>query len=244
MSIDSTEQTPSPFTRPGFITAALVVALVVVLGIVLAIVNAGRNPDPTSTTAPEATPTPAASSSSGDAESICGLRGEELDGTVTTSPAADWQYVGTVAYPTSSTAGPGATDLAAGFGYCFQRSPEGALFAAAHALAVGFAPENRAWLEYVVAPGPFREELLTEGTGSSSEGIRARIGGFRVLSYDGATARIDLAGEGSTPAGSMTFSVVYELTWHDGDWKIRADTATPFDFSSIPNLAGYVTWGP
>ncbi len=244
MSTDSTEQGPSPFSRPGFIVAALVVALVVVLGIVLAIVNAGRSPDPATATTPEATPPPTSSPSSGEVESVCGLRGEELDGTVTTPPAADWQYVGTVAYPTSSAVGPGATDQAAGFGYCFQRTPEGALFAAAHALALGFAPENRAWLEYVVAPGPFRDELLTEGTTSSSEGTRARIGGFRVLSYDGSTARIDLAGEGSTPAGSMTFSVVYELTWHDGDWKVRADTATPFDFSSIPNLAGYVMWGP
>lgn len=246
MATEDDEQ--NPFTRPGFIAAAVVVALVVVLGIVIAIVNATRNDDP------DPTPTSAASSSSAapttdtpaaaGGASVCGLDGEVLSGSLTSAPDVKWEYQGTVAYPTSTTYGPGATDPS-GFGYCFQRSPQGALFAAAHAIAQGSAPENRAWLEYFAAEGAYRDQLLSEGsTGTSATGTRLRIAGFRVLAYDGENARIDLAGEGSTSAGSITFSAVYELVWQAGDWKVSTETATPFDFASIPNLAGYITWGP
>lgn len=244
MATDDDER--SPFTRPGFIAAAVVIALVVVLGIVLVIVNAtdedDPGPTPTSPASTSAAPTPNTTAVAGG-ESVCGLRGEVLTGTVTTAPDAEWQYVGTVAYPTSETFGPAESDPA-GFGYCFQHSPEGALFAAAQAVAQGSVPDNRAWIEYFAAEGPYRDQLLAEGTGgTSSEGTRLRIAGFRVLSYDGDTARIDLAGEGSTAEGSITFSAVYDLVWQGGDWKVSTDTATPFDFASIPNFVGYVAWG-
>jgi len=242
MAADDDER--SPFTRPGFIAAAFVVVLVVVLGIVLVVVNANDDdPGPTPTSSgTSAAPTTEPTAVAGG-ESVCGLRGEVLNGTVTTAPDAEWEYVGTVAYPTSETYGPAENDPA-GFGYCYQRSPEGALFAAAQAVAQGAVPDNRAWIEYFAAEGPFREQLLAEGTGgSSSEGTRLRIAGFRVLSYDGETARIDLAGEGSTAEGSITFSAVYDLVWQGGDWKVSTDTATPFDFASIPNFVGYVAWG-
>jgi len=245
MSYDD-EAPQNPFTRPGFIAATVVVAIVLVLGILVAIRTAGNDdPEPPPTGGTEATgsatPEPSAAAA---APSVCGLDGIELEGTVTAPPEAEWAYQGTLAYPTSDEYGPGAADPS-GFNYCFQRSPEGALFAAANAIAQGSDVDNNAaWLEYFVAEGPHRDELLSEpGDGTSTTGTRLRVAGFRVLAYDGTSARIDIAGEGSASGGSITFSVVYELVWQAGDWKVSAETATPPDFAVIPDLAGYLSWG-
>ena len=236
----------SPFTRPGFIAAAGVVALIVVCAIILVIVNLSRGnpePGPTSTSEPSSTTAPSTPAASGD-ESVCGLGGVELSGSVTTAPAATWKYEGTMAYPTSPTYGPGKTDPA-GFRYCFQHSPTGALFMAANAFAQGSASgDSKAWAEYVFAPGPYRDQLLGQSTSTSSTaGTRTTIQGFRILNYDGTNATIDLALSVSTASGTTTVSGVYTLVWSGGDWKVGTDTATPLDVAPIPNVAGYTTWG-
>ncbi|MDF2826778.1 MAG: putative rane protein [Mycobacterium sp.] len=248
MATDDNEQ--NPFTRPGFIAAAVVVALVVVLGIVIAIVNATRsgNPDP----APEpsapspttsAAPTSEPSHVAGGA-SVCGLEGEELSGTLSTAPAADWAYQGTTAYPTSPEFGPGETS-ADGVRFCFQHSPTGALFMAANALVQGSDPAvSQAWIEYGLADGPYREELIGQvGDTSGSEGTRMSLAGFRMLAYDGDTARVDLAVRAPSEGQNLTLSGVYELVWQDGDWKISADVVRPLNTATVPDLAGYITWG-
>ncbi|MBE9924858.1 hypothetical protein G8C93_02995 [Cellulosimicrobium cellulans] len=247
MATDDNEQ--NPFTRPGFIAAAVVVAIVVVLGIVIAIVNATRSddPDPTepSPTSPttSAAPTPEPSDVAGGA-SVCGLEGEELAGTLSTAPAANWAYQGTTAYPTSPDFGPGETS-ADGVRFCFQHSPTGALFMAANALVQGSDPAvSQAWVEYGLADGPHREELLGQvGDTSGSEGTRMSLAGFRMLAYDGDTARVDLAVRASSEGQNLTLSGVYELVWQDGDWKISADVAQPLNTATVPDLAGYITWG-
>src|SRR5690606_1768692 len=191
---DNEEQ--SPFTRRGFVAATVVVAVIVVLGVVVGI-NATRDQaspspttEPTDVAAPTAEPSPVAGG-----PSVCGLDGEEL-GTarLTSAPAVDeWQYQGTVAYPVSAEFGPGETDPA-GFRYCFQHTPEGALFAAAYAVGVG--TDQRlvpAWIDYFVAPGPYREQFLNEASNSSTPPMSARLilAGFRLLSHHGEPARID-----------------------------------------------------
>lgn len=247
MAADENEK-QSPFTRPGYIAAAVVVALIVLCAIILIIINLTRgdssSPPAPSTSMPSASPSTSTAAPSGEA-SICGLAGVELDGVVTAPPAATWAYEGTTAYPTSPKYGPGKTDPA-GFRYCFQHSPTGALFAAANALAAPTDPAtSAAWAEYFYAPGPYRDDLLSdakEGTNSTS-GTRLSVGGFRLLSYDGKTALVDIGGTASSNGANIPFSAVYNLVWADGDWKLSTDTPQPFDFASIPNLAGYTTWG-
>ena len=247
MATDDDER--GPFTRPGFIAAAVVVALVVVLGIVLVIVNARDEvvpgPTPSSSASASAAPTPNSTAVAGG-ESVCGLRGFEGEGArLTTAPDVDeWAYQGTTAYPVSSVYGPAATDDAGGFRYCFQQTPEGALFAASFILAAGTDQSNSAWIEHFAAPGPYRDALLQE---PSSEGggaeARLRIAGFRLLAYDGESARVDLALVAGTQGETVTASFVYELVWVDGDWKIDTSTPEPGNFSTIPDLAGYIPWG-
>jgi len=205
----------SPFTRPGFIAAAGVVALIVVCAIILVIVNLSRGnpePGPTSTSEPSSTTAPSTPAASGD-ESVCGLGGVELSGSVTTAPAATWKYEGTTGYPTSPTYGPGKTDPA-GFRYCFQHSPTGALFMAANAVALGSDESVKtAWGAYVLGNGKFRDQLLAQKpSNNTAAGTRIQISGFRVLSYDGKSASVDLALTYSSATGTLTVSGVYSLT--------------------------------
>ncbi|MAP62363.1 MAG: hypothetical protein CMH34_01150 [Microbacterium sp.] len=245
---DDTQQ--SSFTRPGFIVGAVVVAAIIVAAIILTVLNLNRDddaapppPDPSSSATSNAAPSPEPSGEGGGA-SICGLEGVELSGTVTTAPAAEWAFVRTVAYPTSPEFGPADTG-SEGYPMCFQHSPQGALFAAATALAV---PADSAlvqpWIDYALSEGAYREALLSEVGGSTdSSGVRLQLVGFRMLSYDDDTARVDLAVRGSSEGTTITASTVYELIWEDGDWKINANVANPFDFATIPDTSGYIAWG-
>lgn len=244
---DDTQQ--NPFTRPGFIVGAVVVAALIVTAIVLTILNLNRDndaappaPDPSSSATSSAAPSPEPSGVAGGA-SVCGLAGEELSGTVTTAPAAEWQFQDVYAFPTSPTAGPGET-APEGYRYCFQHSPEGALFAAANVTVIGFSdPSIRAsFLEYALTDGPYRDTLLSDvGTGGPSD-VRASIAGFRMLAYDGESARVDVAFTGSSGGQSVNGSLVLELVWNDGDWKLDATNPEPVRTAQLPDLSGYVSW--
>lgn len=241
----TTETEPqSPWTRPGFIAAGVVIVLIVLAGIVVAVVSLRGG----GTDAPTAAPTPSTSPSAAaeDPEaSVCGLDGVDLDGEpITVGPDATWAYEGVVGYPTSPDFGAGAT-TAGGARYCFQHTPEGALFMAANALAVPMDSEvAREWADYAIADGPFRSDLLAEQTeDTSTTGVRMAIEGFRILDYTGSTARVDLGVGFSTNGRAGKASFIYYLVWQDGDWKISADVETPVDFADVPSLAGYTAWG-
>lgn len=247
MTTEDNEQ--SPFTKPGFIIAAVVVFLILVLGVVIGFVNANRNdpepaPSSSSLTNTSAAPTTEPSAVAGGA-SVCGLGGEVLSGSLTTAPEANWEYMGTTAYPTSPKFGP-AELSGKGYRYCFQHSPEGALFMAANAIVQGSsdAATGRAWLDYALAEGPYRSQLLSDqGTTSSGDGTRLSIKGFRLLQYAGDTARVDVAVRGTVQGKTLIFSGVYDLVWQEGDWKISTDKAEPLNMAQIPDPSGYISWG-
>ncbi|WP_367645926.1 hypothetical protein [Paenarthrobacter ureafaciens] len=246
MATEDNEQ--NPFIRPGFIIAAVVVALIVVLGIVVGVVNATRSePDPGPSSSPpladkSAAPTTDSSAAEGGA-SVCGLDGEVLSGSLSIAPKAEWEYQDVYAYPVSSEAGPAET-ASEGYRFCFQHSPEGALFAAANATVTSFSSELRtAWLQYALSEGQYRQELLMSADSDNNPDVRASIVGFRVLAYHGDTARIDVAFEGISGGEAVTGSVVYELIWVDGDWKLDASKPEPARIAQLPDTAGYISWG-
>ncbi|MBO9553826.1 hypothetical protein [Cellulomonas sp.] len=251
MSSDSTEQ--SPFSRPGFVAAAVVVALILVVGGVLV----GRvflgDDDTAAAVAPSGTAVaPSAApeddeAGDDDADSVCGLRGKEIDGSLSMPPEAVWAYQGTTGYPTSDEFGPAKTSDA-GVRYCFARTPEGALFSAANALAQTSDQSSlRPWAEYFLV-GPGRDAVLAEDTGSNvtgSNGTRMDIAGFRLLSYDGERATVDLAVRYSISGQLGYMSTVYPMVWADGDWKVSVpDADSSLNVAKIPDLAGYVAWAP
>jgi hypothetical protein len=248
MTTEENEQ--SPFTRPSFIAAGVVVALIVVLGLVIGVVNATGDdqtsdakprPDDTTTSAPTGAPT-----SSEDDTGTCNVPGEVLSGTLSTAPVAKWEYQGTTAYPTSMEYGP--QHNAGGVRSCFQRSPEGAVFTASNAVVLATADlaTVREWFDYFIATGPHRDTMLSQEDGSaSSDGVRAEVAGFRLLSYDGETARVDVGVRGTSDGQTVNLSMVYALVWEDGDWKLNViDPDAPVNVAVVPDLAGYIPWGP
>lgn len=236
----------SSFARPGFVVAAVLVLVVVLLGVIVA-VRVGRSNDvstPPVTSAPPSATQASTRASADPSASVCGLTGSVDEGSLTAAPVAAWEYQGTTAYPTSPQFGPGRT-AAEGYRFCFQHSPEGAAVMAANALAQGSDPEIGArWAEYALGEGRYRDQLLTEiGTVTGAPDTRIKIAGVRVLSYDGTSARVDLASQVSSQNQNLVLSAVYELVWQSGDWKISADAPRPLDTATIPDLAGYLPWG-
>jgi hypothetical protein len=172
-----------------------------------------------------------------------------MSGRVTTAPdVSSWDYQDVFAYPVSATAGPGEVD-GTGFRYCYQHTPTGAVFAAANAAITGFTTDHAlmdGWRGYAFADGAYRDELLATDNGVQANqeagAVRAEIAGFKLLAYDGDTARVDVAFTGSSGANTVTGSGVYELIWAEGDWKLNADVREPARISQIPSTAGYVAW--
>ena len=247
---DTNEPQGSPFSRPAFVVAGVLVLAIVLLGIIVAVRVAGSNnataqPPPPSTTSTEATPTAAPSTPTEQAASVCGLPAGMDSGPLTSPPAVTWAYQGTIAYPKSPELGAGQT-ASEGYRYCFQRSPAGALVMTANAMAQGSDPTvGNAWAEYALGDGQYHDQLAQEIAKpvKGSGGTRLRVAGFRVLSFDGTSARIDLGLQGSSQNQNLTLSAVYELVWQEGDWKLSAAVEQPLDISTIPDFSGYVPWG-
>ncbi len=252
------EKTDSPFTRPGFIAAAVIVALILVMAIALIITNATRgdadsaasaSPDveSSSSTEPEEPEPQPASNSKG---SVCGLKGEVLEkARLPQRPKVDaWDYVARVAYPVSKEYGPGA-EAPKGYPYCFQRSPEGALFAASYMLAAsGGTGSTSAWAEYVTSKkSPNRAkalELLNDDEQTSAGSLRVSLVGFRLLSYDGTSATVDLAARVMDEGQTAYASMIFDLVWEDGDWKfLPKNTEDPGEFTQLPDISSYIPWG-
>ncbi|MDO5645942.1 MAG: hypothetical protein Q4G21_09710 [Dermabacter sp.] len=263
---------PSPFTRRGILISAVAITLILAIGIVVGVLIATRGAsEPAAESSAPAASASAASEPSGSAaepgsesesesptsasaapatdkgDSVCGLPGVvDGDSRLTEPPAVDqWDYAGTTAYPTSAEFGPAAT-ADEGYRYCYQHSPEGAVFAAANAVVQGGDSETvKTWLSYFLAEGPSRDALLAQGggAGTNDDGVRVKVAGFRLLAYDGNSARVDIAVHGAVDGTTVNLSMVYTLVWEGGDWKLyTTDPTAPINVATIPDLSGYVRW--
>lgn len=242
--MSSTNET-SPLRRPGFIAAAAVVGIIILLGVGLAVSNlwAGRTQPPTPPSSPPVVASPSATATTAAPQaSICGLPGYEPTGTVSKAPEAIWTLVGTTAAPGSSSAGPGLVDDD-GYRRCYAHTPTGAVFAAANYVAMGSVRTIQPKVaENSIVPGPGRDKLLAQPVPSESGGgVRIQVSGFRVLSYTGTAASVDIAMR--TSNGAMA-GQVFELQWEGGDWKLRVTTEGDMlsRLVQIRDLAGYIPW--
>lgn len=234
-----TEQ--NPFTSRRFILAAVVVGVILLCAVVLVVGTVvGGQAKPTAGPAPSSTATP---SSAADADpSVCGLKGYEATSSLDDAPRSKWELVGTIAAPTDPKgAGPGKID-SDGFRSCYAHTATGALYSAANFVALGSDATTRAKLPSLVAPGPGRDAAEAQSTQSSeSAGYRAQIAGFKIDSYDGKNATVDLALNYST---GQLVSLVLKLTWVEGDWKLVADNSGNLPIAPAPlqSLGGYTPW--
>lgn len=233
--------------------SAAAVVLLAVTSVLIGVVVANQSPEgqvDESQLAPSSPSLPGMPSAGSEpAASVCGLAGLDAEGKlISAGPDASWSYQGELAYPVSATAGPAMTSPS-GYRYCFQHTSEGAVFAAANAAGNGSTddPEMmREWLDYVLADGRYREELLRKGsTPVPPDESDAHVGlvGFRLLSYSASEARVELAY--ITTGDLLTYgyaSVTYTLVWQDGDWLVGTDTDNTIQYRAIYDSSGFVEW--
>lgn len=246
---DYTDEKPrSPYARVGWIAAAVVIIALVTAFVFVMVTSGGDSEPGTSPSAAETLqPSPSPEVTPGDeSASTCGIAAVKMDGTVSRAPETAWLYVGTTSFPGSSEFGPLDQVPQSDIYTCFARTPEGAVLAASTAMAYMMSPEKaQAWREYALAPGPVRDKLLgeppTPATGLAD--YRVQISGFRLLSYDGNEAKVDVGvmvqGNGKT----IYMSSAVPLVWMDGDWKANFSlddlNISP---ANLRDLAGYVMW--
>lgn len=167
-----------------------------------------------------------------------------MSGTVTVAPEAIWSLVGTVAAPEVDGAGPLVVDPD-GYRHCYARTPTGALVAALNLGAMGSDPALAQRIaQDGLVPGALRDRLLSTPAASSGSGGSAQFAGFRMVSYDGATAVVDV---GMRAANGGYGSIMAELVWHEGDWRysVRGEGAgqeLAVTYSWPPSLTGYIPW--
>lgn len=242
------EPDQSPWSGRGFIAAAAVLGVIVALGMAIVVSNlVGGGPGDPPVAAGDAAVDPSQQTSSGDSDSVCGLTDVVLTGTVDQPPAAELTLLGTIAVPAAKGIGPGVVEDD-GFRHCYAHTPQGALFMSANVAGMGGTRTlDRRVFDALTAAGPGRDAALRDvaddsGSSTDAPGIRMQIAGFRILSYAGNRATVDLAFRVSTGA---TMVQAFELVWEHGDWKIRLtdDGDLPSEMAQVPDLTGYIPWG-
>lgn len=235
----SNAESRNPFTRRGFIIAAVGVGVVVLAAIVVLIAMLTRTPDPAPTPTAPGTPTPTETADPADA-SVCGLPGFEEESSLTSVPDTEWELVGTVAAPTDPDgAGPGVIDDD-GFRSCYAHTAEGALYAAINYVAMTSDANLRGRMAEAAAPGPGRDAAASNNEQSSATNLRAQVAGFDV-EYAEDRATVDVVYNLAT---GQLVSLPLQLEWAEGDWKIVVTDVgqIPLEPAQIPNLGGYIPW--
>lgn len=235
MSEDSTAPGEGARTHRMWVAAGIVAAIVIA-AVVISWQIAAR-PDP---------PGPAEPSASTESGPVggCPESPVQLSGTLTTAPDTTWVLVGTMAAPNVEDAGPAVVDED-GYRHCYARTPTGALVAAANLVAMGSIPELADRLaEDGMMPGPLRDRALASPEPGSGSPSNSQLRGFRLVSYDGDSAVVDL---GVQAANGGYGSIMVTLIWHEGDWRygVRgegADQELSVTISWPPSLAGYLRW--
>jgi hypothetical protein len=229
------------YRRPLWIVVAIFIAVVLVGGGIAAVTGAFDGTK--STAAPTTSATPTASSLPAGAASFCGLRGYETSGTLSSAPNAQWKIIGSTAAPQSAAAGPGKSVDGGLFNTCFAHTPTGALFASANYLASTTDGRNTDRIWELLADGAAKDLLRsTPPTDNVDASTRGQVSGFKVDSYEGSSATIDLAVTISgTGTDDQLISYPVVLKWEDGDWKVVfTEKGPPIAPSALSSLGGYV----
>jgi hypothetical protein len=233
----------NPFTKKGFVVGAAIVGVLALSGIVLGVTSLDAGDDGNTAAVPGASTPTRSSTLSAEAESVCGLAGYEDSYELTAPPAVKWSITGTVAVPSSDTAGPGQVDED-GFRSCYAHTADGALLSAISFVALSSDTQTAARVTELVAPGPGKDIALSANTpGSNPSSGRLQLAGYKITSYSATESVVDLAWE-VTSAGGQLVSLPVALKWAEGDWKVElADNGQPrFTASPLESLGGYTSW--
>ncbi len=249
----------SPWTRPGFVLAGVVVVLALACGLYLAIGGGGHHATASSSSGRSTTAVPTTRSSTG--RSTSPTKSKPGGCNVPPGPQAvpqvapadiTWQLWRGVALPWSASAGPGSVhgDVAA----CFAHSPLGALLAAVQLpYRVGYSPHWLVAVDAMTVPNAGRQALIrqvrasiaTQGTGflyaPTPESQIQQVAAFQVVSYDGGTAVIDLVER--SESGTMGVAP-FTVQWLDDDWRLVLEPTGALSGPAQPvsSTVGYIAW--
>ncbi len=230
-------RTRGPWTRPGFIAAAVLIGVVLLVGIGILLIPSDDPPRLVS-------PPPPAGSAAPDASSTP----TEPQVALTAPPeGVTWELFRQLAVPVSATAGP-REKAATAVGYA--HSPSGALIAAAQiATRSGLSAGRASWEPTVTGqflPGPDRDRLLSalrsQPESVAEPGELSQIAGFVYQSYSPDTAVIGLVRRAPNQAYFVT---TLTMRWSEGDWRMAPPPGGSWlSLSrSATNLTGVVEWG-
>ena len=251
---------PSPWVRPGFIAAALVIVVAVACGLYALTTTGGhRNAAaPARTTAPSTVTTNRTREIVKAKTAAKGTGGCDVppgpQTVPTTAPSnVTWTLWRTAALPSSPTAGPMVVqgDLAR----CYAHSPLGALIAAAQINSrYELAMTTKEWQSIVysqMVPSSGRNKLVAETAAAQKAdpaafgaptppGLFPQIAGFLFISYSSQEAVIDIVVTKSDQYGVASEA----LSWAGADWKldVQPDGATTGPVSVVSSTVGYVAW--
>lgn len=214
--------------------AVLIVLIVGVLIISGALGGSGTPTPPPTTSTSE--PTDSLPPAAGD---VCDVSGAN-DTIPTSGPDADWQANIYFLYPTSPEFGPAPNPSSEMWG-CFQKSPTGALFAAANLLSGLIGEDFAEFAEEAAVPSGALDAYLSERGGQSSEqspGQVAQIAGFQFLSVTDAAVTVNLG----LRQGDVEALLVVTFVWDDTtqNWLVAADESSLIP--AVADLSSYTPW--
>ncbi len=236
----------------------------VVIALVIVLIHAATSPKPPpsaaappatapaaappvgATSAPGGAPPPSAAAR-GDVGRPAGCSTTGTDQTVPTSPPSgvNWTLSGGFAVPSSAADGPNLHG-AAGVGYCYSRTPLGALLAASNlGRGTGTPQETQdAVLNLSVVPNEYSAQVANmPATADDQSGAGIQFAGFRIISYSPDQASITLATK--VPGRTDTYpQLTVAMQWYAGDWRAvpQAGPALFVAVASAPSLGGFVPW--
>lgn len=248
------EQTPEQAKRAPWVLLAFLAAIIVIAVGVWALrvfwfepsQEPGAKPQPTTSQVPAPEPSAPAENDA------CTLNTTDQDITTTPPQAVRWVADRWAILPEVEGAGP-CTERE-GYRVGFAPTQTGAVLAAYHYFVHGIPASaddgTRGLLEHALLDGSLKESILQQ-VDDVENGVEVRVpdsdyrgvelGGYRITSYDGESAVVDLLIRNETSAGSLTT----KLVWEGGDWRI--DPASGEAWGATQSNArpqDFVSWTP
>ncbi len=190
---------------------------------------------------------PAAPAPVPDLEAVCSPQ-EPVKQEPGTVFKPQWVQVGTVAAPTSATAGPLVTTSPR---QCFERSPEGALYSAANLTAEQIAStsgiERGRLLEARLAhQGNYdlQHQRAIEAPSNPAPEVAYQFAGYRLIDYSSKQVELEVVVRtlNSTGTGAL-IALNYVMVWDRNDWLMVPPGEAGQLRQQIDSFENYVPWG-
>jgi hypothetical protein len=232
----------SPWTRPGFLTAAALLGALVILAIILVATSGGGTTHTTqtqasnpATTASTASPTTTTSTAAAN-PTACNLSpGRQSIPSASPPAGTSWQQVGSMSTPQApSSLGPQRDQ--SGYATCFAHSPAGALLAAFNFWAQGTAHPSGDVYRHLAVNVP--AQALNTSSRLDDQGT-VQFAAYKYQSYTPSIASLVVviqSNQGGLEALGTT------MQWTGSDWRYAFPSGGVPAIQRLSGLTGYVTW--